>query len=87
MENNGEQLIGKVIHYYGKIGVAIVALQDSLKVGDTVRFAGNMEEFEEVIGSMEVERQKISEAHAGDEVGVKVGKKVKEGTQVYRISA
>lgn len=77
--------IGKVTHYYGKVGVAIVKLEEALHVGDRIRFAGSMEEFEQTIESMEIEHQKVEEAHAGQEVGVKVDQKVKEGTPVYRL--
>lgn len=86
--DNGEKeiLIGKVVHYYGKIGVAVIVLEESVKVGDRIRFVGNMEEFEQDVESMEIDRQKISEAHKGDEIAIKVEKKVKEGTPLYRIA-
>jgi translation elongation factor EF-1alpha len=88
MENKEKETpIGKVVHYYGKIGVAVILLEESLKTGDRVRFAGNMEEFEQDVESMEIDRQKISEAHKGDEIAMRVEKKVKEGTPLYRVAA
>jgi translation elongation factor EF-Tu-like GTPase len=85
MENKEKDIpIGKVVHYYGKIGVAVILLEESLKAGERVRFAGNKEEFEQNVESMEIDRQKISEAHKGDEIAMKAEKKVKEGTPLYR---
>ena len=83
MANEEQKLIGKVTHYYGKVGVAIIKLEGLLKAGDKVRFAGNKEEFEQMVDSIEIDRQKVDEAQAGQEVGVKVEKKVSEGTPVY----
>lgn len=87
MENKENEIrVGKVVHYYGKIGVAVIVLEESVKVGDRVRFAGNMEEFEQNVESMEIDRQQISEAHKGDEIALKVEKKVKEETPVYKVT-
>ena len=40
-----EKEIGTVAHYYGKVGVCIIQLTDSLKVGDTVHIKGHSEDF------------------------------------------
>lgn len=74
--------IGKVIHYYDKIGVAIVALQKALKVGDVVLFQRGELEFAQPIDSMQVEHASIPKAKKGDEVGIKVAQPVKEGALV-----
>jgi len=39
------KLIGKVTHYFGKIGVAVIQLEDTLKVGDTIRIVGRTNRF------------------------------------------
>jgi len=59
------KLIGKVIHYFDKIQVAVVALTAPLKV--------------------EVEHEKIDKAKKGDEVGMKVSGKVRDGYRVYKV--
>ncbi len=80
------KLIGKVTHYFSKIGVAVIELQDALKVGDTIRIVGGeATDFTQKVGSMEVEHQKIKEAKAGDSIGLKVKEKVREGYKVYKI--
>jgi len=79
------KLIGKIAHYFSKIGVAVVDLSDSLKVGDTIRIVGGATDFNQEVDSMEIEHEKIKEAKAGDSVGFKVGQKVREGYKVYKI--
>lgn len=77
--------VGKVTHYYGKLGVAIVELSDSLRVGDKIKIEGNKAEFDQTVESMEVERQQVTDAKAGDVVGLKVSERVSEGATVYRL--
>jgi len=84
--NEEGKLIGRVAHYFSKIGVAVIELSDSLRVGDTIRIVGGETDFNQVVESMEIERQKVKEAKVGDAVGLKVGQKVREGYKVYKIN-
>jgi putative protease len=79
------KLIGKVTHYFGKIGVAVIQLEDTLKVGDTIRIVGGQTDFTQTVESMEIEHQKVNEAKAGQSVGLKVAQKVREGYKVYKL--
>jgi len=79
------KLIGKVIHYFDKIGVAVISLIAPLKVGDTIRIVGGDVDFEQEIDSMEVEHEKIDKAKKGDEVGMKVSQKIRDGYRVYKV--
>jgi len=80
-----EKLIGKITHYFGNIGVGIIGLTDSLRVGDKIRVKDSAADFEQVVGSMQVDHKEISEAKTGDEVGVKLEQKAKEGDKVYKV--
>ena len=84
MEEEGK-LVGKVIHYFSNLGVAIIELEDTIKVGDKIRFKGGTTDFEQEIESMEVEHEKVEEAKKGDVVGLKVSEKVREENQVYKL--
>lgn len=75
--------IGVVTHFYGGLGVAIVKFKQSMKVGDRVRFKGATTDFEEAIQSMQYDHKDIKEAKKGQEVGIKVGEKVREGDEIY----
>ena len=88
MPNKGtkkEKLIGKITHYFGKIGVAVIKLKDSLKIGDNIRIIGGETDFEQPIKSMEVDNKKVKTAKKGDDIGLKVDKKVREGYKVFKI--
>ena len=77
-------MVGKVTHFYDKIGVAIVAVDNqTLKIGDTVKFSGHDQEFTQKVDSMQLEHQQITEARPGMVVGIKTDKKVKESDQVF----
>ena len=76
--------IGKVVHYYDHLGVAIVDLEKgSLKVGQKVKFQHGDEEFTQEVGSLQVEHQGVEEVKKGDSFGLKVNQPTKPGTLVY----
>ncbi len=80
------KLIGEVTHYFGDINVAIIKLADTLKVGDTVRIVGGVDtDFDQKTGSMEIDHEKVETAKKGQDVGVKVDQKVREGYKVYKV--
>ncbi len=72
--------IGSVTHYYGKAGVAILLLEAPLKVGDRIKFEGHGADFEQPVESLQIDRENVNSAAAGQQVGLKVGQPVKEGT-------
>lgn len=80
-----KDLVGKVIHYYDKIGVAVIKLEKSLKVGDKVNFVHGENEFEQTIESMQLEHVQVQEGKKGHEVAIKVDKETKSGTLVNLI--
>jgi len=75
--------VGKVTHYYQKIGVAVVELTASLSIGDEISFNGSTD-FSQTITSMQVEHETISTAHKGDTVGLKVDQPVKPGDTLIK---
>jgi translation elongation factor EF-1alpha len=74
--------IGKVTHYYDKAGVAIVELQDTLKVGERIRIERGENSFEQKVSSMQKEYKPVEQAGKGDSIGIKVNQKAKEGSLV-----
>lgn len=79
------KLIGKISHYFGNIGVAVIELSGALKTGDTIRVIGGEVDFTQMVKSMEVEHKKMEKAKAKDSVGLKVDEKVREGYKVYKV--
>lgn len=81
-----EKLIGKVSHWFGKIGVAGIELTDKLAVGDHVHILGHTTDFEQEITSMQIMHQDVSEAGPGDDVGVKLQSRARTGDCVYKVT-
>lgn len=80
--------IGKVTHYYDKIGVAVIEVTNQpLKVGDTVKVSGHDNEFTQKISSLQVEHDQVSEVGVGESCGMKVDEPVKAGDVLYLVGA
>lgn len=79
--------VGKVTHFYDKIGVAVVDLEVDLAVGDTIKFVrGGEDLFEQQVSSIQIEHEKVETAKAGQTVGLKTDQEVKDGAEVYKIA-
>lgn len=86
MANQEGKLIGQVVHYFPKVGVAVIKLSDSIKIGDTIRIVGGENtDFTQTVESMEIDHKKINSAKKGQEIGLKVSQKVREGYRVYKV--
>jgi len=79
--------VGKVTHYFDKIGVAVVEVTEgSISVGDTIKIEGHGNSFTQEVTSMQIEHEPIQTARKGDTVGMKVEQPVKEGDLVYKVT-
>jgi putative protease len=78
-------LIGKVTHYYTRLGVAVLELAGQLQLGDAVLFLGHTTEMIQEVTSLEVNHHKLQAAGPGQEVAIKVNDAVRQGDLVYRI--
>ncbi len=74
-----EQRIGKIVHFFDKISVAVVALESGLKVGDKVHVLGTQTDFLQEIGSMQVEHEPVTTVAAGKEVAIKLDQPARKG--------
>lgn len=80
-----EERIGTVTHYFAQPEVGAIALDEKLETGDRIAFRGATTDFEQEVGSMEVDHETVEAAFEGDEVAVKVKERVREGDEVYRV--
>lgn len=78
--------VGKVIKFFGKIGVAAIELSGPMQVGDTISVEGATTNFEQTIASMQVEKESVEKAAAGASVGIKVKEKVRPGDEVFLVT-
>jgi putative protease len=83
----GENKIGKISHYFGKISVAGIEIKKGkLEVGDTIRIKGHTTDFTQTIKSMQINLQAVEVAKRGDSIGIKVSERVREHDEVYKKS-
>jgi translation elongation factor EF-Tu-like GTPase len=84
----GEERIGTVTHYYGHLSVAAVHIESgSLRVGDMIHVVGSTSDFSQRVESLQIEHQPVSEARAGQEIGLKVTEHAREHDIVYKAAA
>lgn len=80
-----EMQVGKVSHYFTKIGVAVVEVTDgSIKVGDTIHIKGHTTDFRQKVQSMQIEQDKIDIAEPGQSIGLRVDEPVRAHDAVYK---
>lgn len=77
--------IGKVMHYYNHINVAVLSLTDTLKLGDKIHIMGHTTNLIERVASMEVDYHSVEWVKPGDNVAIKVNEPVHEHDKVYLI--
>lgn len=90
---NGENLpaidgayVGDVVHYYNRIGVAVLQLSEPIRVGDMVQILGYSTDFHQRVTSLQIEHQSVQEAFPGQDVAMKVDQRVRRNDKVYRIA-
>ena len=78
--------IGKVTHYYNRLGVGVLMLSGVLKVGDVIHILGHTTDFVQKVNSMEIEHQKVPSVGPGDDVALRVDETVRGGDIVYLVT-
>ncbi len=79
-----EKPIGAVTHFYGGIKVAIAKFKVPVKAGSEVKFKGATTDFAQKIESMQFDHEPVRLAKKGQQVGIKVKKRVREGDLIYK---
>jgi len=79
--------IGKVINYYEKIGITIIALTGNLTLGDKIKVFKDGEcILTQKIDEIKVNQKNIPFAKSGDVVALLLNEKTKKGSEIYRFS-
>ena len=82
-----KEQIGRVKHYFGRIGVAVIELSAGLKEGEAIEIGINEEDaFQQVVKSMQANHKPVEDAKKGDAIGIKVEYPAKAGAVVSRIT-
>ena len=78
--------IGKVSDFFARPIVAGIELTAELKLGDKIHIAGHTTDLELTVDSMQINNVDVTEAKAGDSVGIKVNDRVRRGDRVYKVT-
>ena len=79
-----EKEVGKVTHFFKKIMVAGIDITEGkLKLGDKIHIKGGTTDIEMTIDSMQIDKDPVEEAVAGQSIGIKVPELVREGDAVF----
>jgi len=81
-----EEVIGKVSDFFSRPVVAGIELTKTLKLGDKIHITGHTTDIEFVVDSMQINNVDVTEAKAGDAVGIKVSDRVRRGDTVYKVT-
>ena len=82
-----EKEIGKVTHYFGNISVAAIEItDDTLSVGDTIHIKGHTSDFTQTVDSMQLDGASVSQASAGQAIGIRVTEHAREHDTVYKVT-
>lgn len=78
--------IGTITHYFTNIGVGVIALSDTIKVGDKIEIQGATTSIQQPVESMQINKKNVQSAGKGQEIGIKLADRVREGDKVFKIS-
>ncbi len=79
-----KKAIGRISNYFSKIGVAVVEVEGTMKVGDQITIGDGEGAFSQAVGSMQIEHENVDAAKKGQSIGMKVDQEVKKGWKVYK---
>ncbi|MFA5175898.1 MAG: U32 family peptidase C-terminal domain-containing protein [Candidatus Nanoarchaeia archaeon] len=77
--------IGVIEHYFSNIGVAVIQLKGTLKVGDKISIEGATTNITQEVDSIQIDRKPVEEAKKGQAIGIKVSDKVRANDLVFLI--
>ena len=78
--------IGKVSDFFARPVVAGIEMTAPLKLGDKLHILGHTTDMEFTVESMQINNVNVTEAKAGDAVGIKLSDRVRRGDTVYKVT-
>jgi len=81
-----EEVIGQVSDFFAHPVVAGIQLTGTLKAGDSIHIKGHTTDLELTVESMQIDNVNVTEARAGDAIGIKVSERVRRGDTIYKVS-
>lgn len=78
--------VGVVSDFFARPVVAGLDLRGEIKVGDRIHIKGHTTDLDFTVASMQIDNKDVTEAKAGDSVGIKVPDRVRRGDTVYKVT-
>jgi hypothetical protein len=79
--------IGKITHYFSKIGVAAMEITGgTLTAGETIHIKGHTTDITQKIDSMQIDNQSVQQATVGQNVGFKAADHARIHDLVYKVT-
>lgn len=83
---NSKEEVGRVTHYFDRVGVAVVELSGTLRKGDRISVEGATTSFTQRVESMQIEHEPVEEGRPGESIGLKIAERARKGDVVYKLS-
>lgn len=80
-----ERMSGIITHYFTKVRAAVVKLSLPLSIGDKIKIKGHTTDFAQNIESLQLDKMPIKNAKKGQEIGLLVNSRVRQGDIVYKV--
>ena len=78
--------IGQINDFFSHPVVAGIELTAAVNVGDRIHIKGHTTDLELTVDSMQIDNASVSQAKAGDNIGIKVPERVRRGDTVYKVT-
>ena len=78
--------VGRVTHYFNRLGVAVIKPSGEIRVGDLIHVYGHTTDFTQWVGSMEINHCRVDVIRPGDDAGLLVVQPVRDGDEVYKLT-
>lgn len=86
MVKQAGEFVGTVTHYFPNVQAGVIRIEETeLREGDKIHITGETTNFKQQAKSMQINRIPIEHARLGEEIGLKVKDRVREGDKVYKI--
>lgn len=77
--------IGWVKGFFAQPSVAVIDLKNPIKIGDILYIKGHTTDFQQVVASLHVNHEAVSEGYPGQSVGLKVMDRCRKHDVVYKL--
>jgi len=80
-----EKQIGEVSSFFKKANVAAIILSSELEIGNKIHIKGHTTDFKQEVEEIQIEKNPVNKAKAGDHIGIKVSDRVRPRDKVFLV--